>query len=144
MPLTRRASNLLNEAQGLRSNRRHLISEMRILLAFLMGDGGIGTYVLHTHSVSLSRLTVFLKKRKQQWTSVAPMSLSVWLIASGYLRAAENEAFTLRHNCIGCEHLFLALLRPEWPNVSVVLDEFNLDRRKLRHDVLTILGHDDG
>lgn len=143
MNLTARASTLLKNAATIRAKSQGIGNDIRVLIAMLKGDGGIGSCALKMHSISMRRLNAFLREGELSPISDEAVKIESWLSSSGYLDAAEQEARELQHQSIGCEHLFLALLRPQRRHVAAFFYDVGLEARELRRDVFKMLGCED-
>ncbi len=57
-----------------------------------------------------------------------------------WFEASQGEALQLRHNFIGVEHLFMALLRGRGGTVPAVFQKLGCDPHRLRSDIQTYVG----
>ena len=94
---------------------------------------------MKTHEIRLKDLRVFLKQNtKLRKSQKDESNLSLW--DSSFLKDAEAECVRLNHHYIGCEHLFLALIKEKHCTVLRFLEKMGLDAGRLRGEVFGILG----
>jgi ATP-dependent Clp protease ATP-binding subunit ClpA len=137
---TPRARRSLTLAEGIARDVPHNdLGTEHLLLGILDEGSNLAIKVLDTLDVEVEDL------RSETRASMGPPSTSsgervpFTPLATQVLEATSNEARTLAHNYIGCEHLLLGLIAVEDGVASKVLRRMGLERLTTRRAVVAAL-----
>lgn len=127
--------------EAVRLNHDYIGPE-HILLAILREGSGVAANVLENLDVDLNCLGTATEARL---VAGPPLDLSKRQIpftppARKVLEFAVNEAWGMRHNYVGTEHLILGLLREPRGLAALTLEEFGLRLEGVRAEIRTFLG----
>lgn len=127
------------EAQRLNSE---FIGTEHILLAIIQEGGGVAAKVIKNLNVDLKRVRQEIEKLITPSTSptVTLGQLPFSPRAKNVIKFAEEEAYRLRADVIGTEHLLLGILREGEGIAAQVLENLGLKTDEVRRMVLEFLG----
>jgi ATP-dependent Clp protease ATP-binding subunit ClpC len=131
---------LLAKEEARRYNHDYVGTE-HILLGLLKEGKGVAAAVLNNLGLGLDKITLEIEKLVQPGPSTkingdVPFTAR----AKKVIEMAMDEARNLGHNYIGTEHLLLGLIAEGEGVASQVLMNLGLDLRRVRQEVMNLLG----
>jgi len=123
VPSTDRACEVMNRAEreARRLNHEYVGTE-HILLGLFKAQPGVGVTVLRNLGVEPDRVSFVVESIALPGElSVGEQALSLTPRARRLVEYAYQEAYTLKHNYVGTEHLVLGILREEGSVASEIL-----------------------
>jgi ATP-dependent Clp protease ATP-binding subunit ClpC len=118
------------------------VAPTHVLVALFVEGYGVAAQVLRNLEVSEDAISEAIRILvRDDGTRAANHNRLFSPEAEDLVRDAVDEAFALRHNYVGTEHLMLALTRDVQVTVAQVFSLLKLRPRDIRDEVLGILGH---
>jgi hypothetical protein len=143
---TDRAQKVLELAESTARKLGHdFVGTEHLLLALYKEGSGVARYVLNKFGADESRIRRQLEKSMAPPDSVRPITekLPITPLVSTVIERAITEARAINDNHVGTEHLLIALASLEEGKAAKALHNLGLPEKKVREEVLTILGFQD-
>ena len=129
----------LANQEARRFNHEYIGTE-HILLGLVKEGAGVAVAVLKSLGADLSRVSFEVEKIiKKGPDIVAPGQLPQTPRAKKVLEYALQEAYTIKHSCLGTEHLLLGLLREQDGIAAHVLTDLGITLENVRAQIHNLL-----
>lgn len=138
--MTKRARDVLDEAEGQARRLRHPSLRAEHVLSALLEDGdSLATRAIEATGIKGMSLRSLVSDNLSPGTGAPPAVIPLDASTRRAMSLALTEALLLGHNYVGTEHLLLGMLRDQDGSAASLLREGGVDAAAVRNKVIELL-----